>query len=105
MTSDLSQQVQDLLDSHEVFLFMKGTPQAPMCRFSARVVAILEEARAEYGHFDVLQNMDIRQEVKRFSGWPTYPQLYVKGQLIGGSDIVTELSESGELGPVLKQAL
>ena len=82
---------------NEVVLFMKGTPQAPMCGFSAQVVQILDYLGVPYKGVNVLANEEIRQGVKEFSNWPTIPQLYVKGEFVGGCDIVREMFQSGEL--------
>ena len=86
-----------------IFLFMKGTAQAPQCGFSANVARILDSYNVSYNTFNILSDMEIREGVKSFSNWPTYPQLYIKGQLVGGSDIVMELHQSGELKDLLKQ--
>jgi monothiol glutaredoxin len=91
-----------MLKDNSVFLFMKGTPEQPQCGFSARAVAILRELEVPFGSFDVLSDMDIRQGVKEFGDWPTIPQLYINGSLVGGSDIMMEMFESGELEELLK---
>ena len=89
--------IQDAIRDHEVILFMKGTPERPMCGFSARTAAALEALGAEYAAVDILPDPRIRQELSAISNWPTIPQLFVKGELVGGCDIVTEMYESGEL--------
>lgn len=99
---DLKTRIENLINSKDVFLFMKGTPDMPQCGFSANVVRILNHVGVSFNTFNILSDMDIREGVKAYSNWPTYPQLYVKGQLIGGNDIITELLESGELADVLK---
>jgi monothiol glutaredoxin len=81
---------------------MKGTPDMPQCGFSANVIKILNHQGVSFKTFNILSDMDIREGVKQFSNWPTYPQLYVKGQLVGGNDIITEMMQSGELEDVLK---
>ncbi|MGH6969045.1 MAG: Grx4 family monothiol glutaredoxin [Stellaceae bacterium] len=91
---------QDLADN-SVVLFMKGTPVFPQCGFSARVVQILTQMGVKFKGIDVLADPAIRQGVKEFSNWPTIPQLYVKGELVGGCDIVSEMYENGELKQVL----
>lgn len=101
-SGDLNQRLKDLINSSPVFLFMKGSPEMPQCGFSANVVAILNHIQAEFKTFDILSDMDVRQGLKEYSNWPTYPQLYVKGQLMGGNDIITEMFESGELAGQLK---
>ena len=93
--------IQDAIRDHEVILFMKGTPEQPMCGFSARTAAALEALGAEYAAVDILPDPRIRQELSALSNWPTIPQLFVKGELVGGCDIVTEMYESGELAGVL----
>lgn len=90
-----------LVRRHDVMLFMKGLPTAPQCGFSRQIVEILDDSEVPYDAFNILQDDEVRQGLKDFSDWPTYPQLYVKGELIGGLDIVQELKESGELQDVL----
>lgn len=86
-----------LVKSRPVLLFMKGTPDAPRCGFSSKVVAALKEENVPFGSFDILGDEEIRQGMKEFSNWPTFPQLYVNGELVGGCDIVLEMAQSGEL--------
>ena len=93
--------IQDAIADHEIILFMKGTPERPMCGFSARTAAALEALGAEYAAVDILPDPRIRQELSAISNWPTIPQLFVKGELVGGCDIVTEMYESGELAQAL----
>ena len=93
--------IQDAIADHEVILFMKGTPERPMCGFSARTSAALEALGAEYAAVDILPDPRIRQELSAISNWPTIPQLFVNGELVGGCDIVTEMYESGELAQAL----
>ena len=95
--SDINARISDLVTSNDVVLFMKGTPLFPQCGFSSRAVAILDHCGVAYESVDVLQDMEIRQGIKSFSDWPTIPQLYVKGEFVGGCDIVTEMTLSGEL--------
>jgi monothiol glutaredoxin len=94
-------EIQKIIGEHKVALFMKGLPEAPRCGFSARVVGRLDEAGAEYAAVDVLVDPRIRQVLSAYSNWPTIPQLFVDGNLVGGCDIVEELAESGELRAVL----
>jgi monothiol glutaredoxin len=89
------------ITEHPVILFMKGTPEQPMCGFSARTVAALEAVGARFAAVDILPDPRIRQELSALSNWPTIPQLFVDGELIGGADIVAEMYESGELAPAL----
>lgn len=101
-SQNLEVRIKSLINSSSIFLFMKGTPQAPQCGFSANVVRILDSFHVSYNSFNILSDMDIREGVKAFSNWPTYPQLYINGQLVGGSDIITEMYQSGELKEALK---
>jgi monothiol glutaredoxin len=98
----LNDRIKTLINSSNVMLFMKGNANAPQCGFSARVVEVLNHQGVNFKTFDILSDGDIRQGVKEYSNWPTYPQLYVKGVLVGGCDIIMELAESGELAGVLK---
>jgi monothiol glutaredoxin len=95
--SDVNQRIADIVASNDVVLFMKGTPLFPQCGFSNRAVSILDHCGVAYESVDVLQDMEIRQGIKSFSEWPTIPQLYVKGEFVGGSDIMMEMFEAGEL--------
>ena len=101
MSDDVQDRLQGLVDSNEVLLFMKGSPLFPQCGFSSRAVAILNHLGAEFESVDVLQDQGVRQGIKEFSDWPTIPQLYVKGEFVGGSDIMMEMYESGELAQLL----
>ncbi len=89
------------IDENQVMLFMKGTPEAPACGFSARTAAALNALEVEYAALDILPDPRIRQELSGLSNWPTIPQLFVDGELVGGADIVTEMYDSGELAGVL----
>jgi len=91
------------LESNDVVLFMKGTPDAPQCGFSAVTVQILDHLGADFVGVNVLQSEALRQGIKSFSDWPTIPQLYVKGEFVGGSDIVRQMYEAGELKPFLAE--
>ncbi|WP_310467564.1 Grx4 family monothiol glutaredoxin [Sphingomonas sp.] len=95
--TDPKQQIAEIVGKSDVVLFMKGTALFPQCGFSSRAVAILEHLKVPYETVDVLQDPAIRQGVKEYSDWPTVPQLYVKGEFVGGSDIMMEMFESGEL--------
>jgi monothiol glutaredoxin len=97
----IKQFIQQAIGAEHVMLFMKGTPEQPRCGFSARVVAMLAALDVEYGALDILPDPRIRQELSALSGWPTIPQLFVDGKLVGGCDIVTEMYESGELAQSL----
>lgn len=100
-TNDLNERIKALIGSSDIFLFMKGNAAMPQCGFSANTIAMLDALNVKYNTFDILSDMDIRQGVKEFSNWPTYPQLYYKGQLVGGNDIITEMYHSGDLAQVL----
>ena len=89
--------ISDLINSNDVFLFMKGTPVFPQCGFSSVVAQVLNHMDVKYDSFNVLEDMDVREGIKAFSEWPTIPQLYVKGEFVGGCDIIKEMFESGEL--------
>jgi monothiol glutaredoxin len=97
----ISAAIQEAIAENEVILFMKGTPDAPRCGFSARTVAALEAVGAPFAAVDILPDPRIRQELSALSNWPTIPQLFVRGELVGGCDIVTEMYESGELAEVI----
>jgi len=100
--SPIRDAIKDAIAEHELILFMKGTPEAPACGFSARTVAILQSLEVPFAAVDVLPDARIRQELSALSNWPTIPQLFHKGELIGGCDIVTEMYESGELEQALR---
>ncbi|MDD0853559.1 Grx4 family monothiol glutaredoxin [Halobacteriovorax sp. GB3] len=99
----LEEQIKGLIGSSDIFLFMKGTPDMPMCGFSANSVAILSQLGKSFKSFNILADDEIRQGLKEYSNWPTYPQLYFKGQLIGGNDIITEMFHNGELNQLFNQ--
>ena len=101
--SDVNTRISTLVNDSDVVLFMKGTPLFPQCGFSSRAVAILDHCGVAFEGVDVLQDMEIRQGIKSFSDWPTIPQLYVKGEFVGGSDIMMEMFEAGELQQLLDE--
>ncbi len=101
--NDANQRISSIVSASDVVLFMKGTPLFPQCGFSNRACAILDECGVAFESVDVLQDMEIRQGIKAYSEWPTIPQLYVKGEFVGGSDIMTEMYEAGELQQMLTQ--
>lgn len=101
MDEALSQRIKGLIEGPRVVLFMKGNKMFPQCGFSAQVVNILKQSGVEFETHNILADPELRQGLKEYSNWPTFPQLYVDGQLVGGCDIVTQLYESGELGSVL----
>ena len=100
--SDAKSRIDELVKSNEIVLFMKGTALFPQCGFSSRAVAILDRLEAKYETVDVLQDPEVRSGIKEYSDWPTVPQLYVKGEFVGGSDIMMEMFESGELQQLLE---
>ena len=102
--SDANSRISDLVTSNDVVLFMKGTPLFPQCGFSSKAIAILDHLGVAFESVDVLQDMEIRQGIKGFSDWPTIPQLYVKGEFVGGSDIMMEMFEAGELQQLMDQS-
>ncbi|PIS11583.1 MAG: monothiol glutaredoxin, Grx4 family [Bdellovibrio sp. CG10_big_fil_rev_8_21_14_0_10_47_8] len=96
------EKIENMLNQHSVVLFMKGTPQAPQCGFSARATAILQDLGVEFHTVNVLEDQEIREGIKAYGNWPTIPQLYVKKQLVGGSDIMMEMYQTGELKDLFK---
>ncbi|MEC7518807.1 MAG: Grx4 family monothiol glutaredoxin [Myxococcota bacterium] len=105
MDEAVKTRIQSILDAHSVVLFMKGTQHFPQCGFSHRAVEILKRCGAKEMHtVNVLEDPEIRQGIKDFGNWPTIPQLYLKGKLVGGSDILMEMFESGELQPMVEDA-
>lgn len=102
MTDESQARIGELVAANDVVLFMKGSPLFPQCGFSSRAVSILQHLNVEFGSVDVLQDQGIRQGIKAFSDWPTIPQLYVKGEFVGGSDIMMEMYESGELAELFE---
>ncbi|WP_137681206.1 Grx4 family monothiol glutaredoxin [Aurantiacibacter suaedae] len=101
--SDINARLTKIVGDSDVVLFMKGTPLFPQCGFSSRAVAILDHCNVAFDSVDVLQDMEVRQGIKAFSDWPTIPQLYVKGEFVGGSDIMMEMYEAGELQTLLDE--
>jgi monothiol glutaredoxin len=102
-TADPADRVSTMVTSADVFLLIKGTPQKPQCGFSANTVAVMDALEVPYRTFDVLSDETIRDAAKEFAGWPTFPQVYVRGEFIGGNDIVTEMYAEGELHGLVKR--
>ena len=100
--ADPQTRIGEIVNANDVVLFMKGTPLFPQCGFSSRAIAILDHLGVTYESVDVLQDQEIRQGIKTYSDWPTIPQLYIKGEFVGGSDIMMEMFEAGELQPMVK---
>ncbi|GGG30235.1 glutaredoxin [Caldovatus sediminis] len=103
MTNPVFQRIQAEIEENPVVLYMKGTPVFPQCGFSARVVQILSHMGVPFKGVNVLEDMELREGIKQFTNWPTIPQLYVKGEFVGGCDIVTEMFQSGELAQLLEE--
>ncbi|MEK0082961.1 Grx4 family monothiol glutaredoxin [Benzoatithermus flavus] len=101
--STINERIRQQIEGDDVVLYMKGTPVFPMCGFSAAVVQVLNQVGVPFQSYNVLDDMELRQGLKEFSNWPTFPQLYVKGELVGGCDIVREMYESGELQQLLAE--
>ena len=101
---DIIDTIKDQIESNPVLLYMKGSPNAPQCGFSARTVQALMACGKRFAYVDILSHPDIRASLPTYANWPTFPQLWVDGELIGGCDIVTEMYESGELQQVIDQA-
>ena len=102
--TDPQTRIGEIVNGNDVVLFMKGTPLFPQCGFSSRAIAILDHLGVKYESVDVLQDQEIRQGIKTYSDWPTIPQLYIKGEFIGGSDIMMEMFEAGELQDMISSA-
>jgi monothiol glutaredoxin len=102
MTDDLRKRIEQTIGKDRIMLFMKGNPSMPQCGFSAAVVGVLREVGVPFGSFNILADQEIREGLKEYSNWPTFPQLYVGGKLVGGADIVRDLHARGELKPMLQ---
>jgi monothiol glutaredoxin len=100
---DVNERIKKQLDTYPVLLYMKGTPDFPQCGFSAKTVGMLREVGAKFAYVNIFEDPEIREGLKLYSNWPTFPQLYVRGELIGGCDITAELYESGELKQILAE--
>jgi len=101
---DVMDTIKDQIESNEILLYMKGTPQAPQCGFSSKTVQSLMACGERFAYVNILENPEVRESLKVYSNWPTFPQLYVKGELVGGCDIVLEMYESGELKTLVQDA-
>ncbi len=100
----VQERIEEQLKENPVLLYMKGTPDFPQCGFSGRVVEMLNACGVRYAYVNILEDPELREALKEYSNWPTYPQLYIKGELVGGCDIVMQLYQSGELQKMLEQA-
>ena len=96
--------IKQQIEQNPIILYMKGSPQAPQCGFSAQTVQVLISYGERFAYVDVLSNPEIRATLPQYADWPTFPQLYIDGELVGGCDIITEMHEAGELGPMIKEA-
>ena len=105
MNQEIQKQIAETVKSHPIVVFVKGTPQAPMCGFSKAIMDIFSSLGAEFKTVDVLSDPDIREGVKEFTQWPTIPQVFIKGEFVGGCDIVRDLFAKGELQPMVKAAI
>ena len=104
MAEDMISKIDEKVKNNKVMLYMKGTPDFPQCGFSAQTAAALRALKAQYRHVNIFEEPELREALKSYSNWPTYPQLYVKGELVGGCDIVVEMYRSGELQSLLQEA-
>jgi len=100
----IEEKIKNQIKDNNILIYMKGSPYEPKCGFSAKTVQALIDCGAEFSYVDILENQDIRENLPRISDWPTFPQVFVAGELIGGCDIVTEMHESGDLQSVIKKA-
>ena len=99
---NINEQIKNLINENDICLFMKGTPDVPQCGFSLAVANVLKHLNVKFKSINILENDEMRQGIKQYSDWPTIPQLYIKGEFLGGSDIVKEMFEKGELKELLK---
>lgn len=102
---DTLEQIKQQINANKILLYMKGTPKLPQCGFSARAVQCIDACGVDFAYVDVLADPDIRRELPKYANWPTFPQLYVKGELIGGCDIIAELYQQDELKSLLQKAV
>ncbi|MFN8599042.1 MAG: Grx4 family monothiol glutaredoxin [Candidatus Binatia bacterium] len=105
MSDSTSERIRESIESNKILIYMKGSPSFPMCGFSAATIEVFEELGVPYNTVDVLKDPEIREGIKRFSNWPTIPQVYIAGKFVGGCDIVREMHANGELAPLVKDAL
>ena len=101
---DVIERIKDQLGSHPIVLYMKGSPDFPQCGFSSQVVQVLKTCNTQFMYINIFEDQEVREALKEFSNWPTYPQLYIKGELVGGCDIILDLYNKGELEGILGQA-
>jgi len=101
---DVIERIKDQLGSHPIVLYMKGSPDFPQCGFSSQVVQVLKACNAQFMYINIFEDQEVREALKEYSNWPTYPQLYIKGELVGGCDIILDLYNKGELEGILEKA-
>lgn len=101
---DVIERIKDQLGSHAIVLYMKGTPDFPQCGFSSQVVQVLKACKSQFLYINIFEDHEVREALKEYSNWPTYPQLYISGELVGGCDIIIDLYNKGELEGMLQQA-
>ncbi len=101
---DVIERIKDQLGSHAIVLYIKGTPDFPQCGFSSQVVQIMKSCEAQFMYINIFEDQEVREALKEYSNWPTYPQLYIKGELIGGCDIIVDLYNKGKLQGMLEKA-
>ena len=101
---DVIERIKDQLGSHAVVLYMKGSPDFPQCGFSSQVVQVLKACNTQFMYINIFEDQEVREALKEYSNWPTYPQLYIKGELVGGCDIILDLYNKGDLEGILEQA-
>lgn len=104
MEVEVIERIKDQLGSHPVVLYMKGSPDFPQCGFSAQTVQVLKACNAQFMYINIFEDLEVREALKEYSNWPTYPQLYIKGELVGGCDIIMDLHSKGELEGLLAAA-
>ncbi|MEN7342302.1 MAG: Grx4 family monothiol glutaredoxin [Pseudomonadota bacterium] len=102
---DVNERIKKQLDDHPIIVYIKGTPDFPQCGFSSQAVAAIKACGKEFAYVNIFDDQEIREGLKVYSNWPTFPQLYVNGELIGGSDIIVDMYKSGELQPLLDEAV
>ncbi len=100
---DVMQKIKEQIEGNDIILYMKGTPDFPQCGFSSRAAYVMDSFGVAYAHVNVLEDLEVRQNLHRYANWPTFPQLYVKGELVGGCDIILEMFDGGELKALLNK--
>ena len=101
INSDIDNLIKSLINSERIFVFIKGSPEFPYCKFTKKLIKYLNEKKVEYGHFNIFTNQNLRERLKVYSNWKTYPQLYIEGKLIGGNDTIEQLEKLGEMNKLL----